>query len=204
MKIATDASSDGTAAARKAMIDSQLRTSGVNEPWVLREMARVPRQDHVPPANRGVAYVDRSIPLADGAGFLAPPLFYGRALAEAKPRIRERALVVEGGSGYLPALLEPLVAALAVITPDEAVSDAPCPESDRFDLVIVDGAIEHFPDPLARCLVDGGRAVFGLAEGRLTRLAVGREANGQVAPLPLAEMGIPRLPQFDAPRGWSF
>ena len=32
-------------AARRAMIDSQLRTSGVNEPWVLTAMSRVAREE---------------------------------------------------------------------------------------------------------------------------------------------------------------
>ena len=36
------------AAARKAMIDSQLRTSGVNETFVLDRMKAVPREDFVP------------------------------------------------------------------------------------------------------------------------------------------------------------
>jgi protein-L-isoaspartate(D-aspartate) O-methyltransferase len=35
-------------AARRAMIDSQLRTSGVNEPWVLARFAAVPRENFVP------------------------------------------------------------------------------------------------------------------------------------------------------------
>ena len=42
-------------AARKAMIDSQLRTSGVNEPFVLERMAAVAREDFVPAAAPAVA-----------------------------------------------------------------------------------------------------------------------------------------------------
>ena len=47
----------GFEAARRAMIDSQLRTSGVNEPWVLAAFARVPREDFVPVAARDAAYI---------------------------------------------------------------------------------------------------------------------------------------------------
>ena len=36
------------AAARKAMIDSQLRTSGVNDTFVLERMGTLPREDFVP------------------------------------------------------------------------------------------------------------------------------------------------------------
>ena len=37
-----------TARARRAMIDSQLRTSGVNEEYVLARMLAVPREDFLP------------------------------------------------------------------------------------------------------------------------------------------------------------
>ena len=42
--------------ARRAMIDSQLRTSGVNAPWVLDRMRAVPREDFLPATAQGFAY----------------------------------------------------------------------------------------------------------------------------------------------------
>ena len=45
------------AAARKAMIDSQLRTSGVNETFVLDRMKAVPREDFVPESAKATAYM---------------------------------------------------------------------------------------------------------------------------------------------------
>ena len=41
--------------ARRAMIDSQLRTSGVNAEWVLRRMGAVAREHFVPEGARGFA-----------------------------------------------------------------------------------------------------------------------------------------------------
>jgi protein-L-isoaspartate(D-aspartate) O-methyltransferase len=38
----------------------------------------------------------------------------------------------------------------------------------------------------------------------VTRLAIGRRSGDDVALLPLAEIGIPRLGEFDQPKGWSF
>jgi len=98
----------GFAAARKAMIDSQLRVSGVNTESVCERMAVVPRENFVPEAARGFAYMDRSIPLGDGR-FLAAPLVHGKMLEEAAPTPADRALLVDGGSGYLAELLRPLV-----------------------------------------------------------------------------------------------
>ncbi len=190
-----------TEAARRAMIDSQLRTSGVNEPFVLARMAAVPREDFVPAAARDTAYIDRAIPLENGRR-LAAPLFYGMMLAEAQPLATETALVVDSGSGYLSELLRPLVKSVDVITPEEALVKSR--KTAFYSLMLVDGAVEELPDSLTKRLGDGGRVLTGLVTKGVTRLAVGRKTAGGVALLPLAELGIPRLSEFDKAAGWSF
>ena len=187
------------AAARKAMIDSQLRTSGVNEPFVLERMGSVAREDHVPENAKGTAYMDRAIRLEDG-GFLPAPLFHGAMLAEASPKADDKVLVVDGGSGYLTALVEPLVASVNTIAPAEALKA----KKGDYTLVLVDGAIEHVPANMAKLVAEGGRIVTGLVERGVTRLATGRKAGKALALLPLAEMGVPRMGAFDKPASWSF
>ena len=188
------------AAARRAMIDSQLRTSGVNEPFVLERMGALAREDFVPQAARGIAYMDRAVPLGDGR-FLAAPVVHGRMLAEARPTAADRALVVDGGSGYLPELLRPLVGQLEVVAPEAAATSA---KRGDFSLLLIDGAVEQVPGSLARRLADDGRVVTGLVRDGVTRLAVGRKAAGEVALLPLAEIGMPVLHAFDRPKSWVF
>ncbi|MCA0910144.1 protein-L-isoaspartate O-methyltransferase family protein [Qipengyuania gaetbuli] len=188
------------AAARKAMIDSQLRTSGVNEAFVLERMGTVAREDFVPDSAKGTAYMDRAIRLADG-GFLPAPLFHGAMLAEARPTSEDKVLVIDAGSGYLPALVKPLVASLDVTSPDKAAN---AKKKGEYTLVLVDGAIEHIPAGLAKLVADNGRIVTGLVERGVTRLATGRKAGKALGLLPLAEMGIPRLGAFDKPASWSF
>ena len=187
------------AAARKAMLDSQLRTSGVNEPFVLERMGAVAREDFVPEAAKGTAYMDRAIRLGDG-GSLPAPLFHGAMLAEARPTSDDKVLVVDGGSGYLTALVEPLVASVKTISPSEAL-DA---RKGDYSLVLVDGAIEHVPANMAKLVAEGGRIVTGLVERGVTRLATGRKSGKALALLPLAEMGVPRMGAFDKPESWSF
>lgn len=186
-------------AARRAMIDSQLRTSGVNEPWVLAAMASLPREDFVPEAMRDAAYIDRAVPLGDGR-FLAAPLVHGRMLAEALPTHADRALLVGDGNGYLAALLRPLVGTLDAVAP----GDAPAKGQGAYSLIVIDGAIEQLPEVLAACLAEDGRLVTGLVARGVTRLAVGRKSAGELALLPLAEIGIPVLPELAAPKRWSF
>jgi protein-L-isoaspartate(D-aspartate) O-methyltransferase len=69
---------------------------------------------------------------------------------------------------------------------------------------VIDGAIEELPAALAAQVVDGGRVVTGLVVRGVTRLASGVKAAGAVSLLPLIEMGIPVLPEFAAPKHWSF
>lgn len=187
-------------AARHAMIVSQLRTSGVNDAWVLEAMARVAREDFVPEAMRGAAYIDRAIALGDGK-WLAAPLVHGKMLAEAIPTVADKALLVGDAQGYLAALLRPLVGSLEVIAPADAATMA---NGGDYSLVVIDGAIEELPEALAAQMAEGGRIVSGLVVRGVTRLASGTRVAGQTALLPLAELGIPVLPEFAAPKRWSF
>lgn len=189
-------------AARKAMVDSQLRTSGVNAEWVLRRMGAVARERFVPDHARAFAYIDRAIALDNGR-HLAAPVVQGMMLQEARPTPDDKALLVDGGSGYLAELLRPLVGSLEVIGPEEAVTKFPRKAGD-VTLLMIDGAIEELPESLVRRLAEDARVVTGLMRNGLSRLAIGRKAAGQVALLPLAELGIPALPEFAVPKGWSF
>lgn len=186
-------------AARRAMIDSQLRVSGINQEWLLAVLARVPREDHVPAAARGHAYIDRAIPLGNGQA-LPAPLVQASLLAQAEPKGSEKVLVISP-TGYLSALVEPLVQSVETIDPAGAFG---VQRGAAFDLVLIDGAIEHLPENLAAAVVEGGRVVTGLVLRGVTRLAAGTKSEGMVQLAPLAEMGIPVLREFAAPKGWSF
>jgi len=190
----------GNATARKAMIDSQLRTSGVNEEFALARMMAVAREAFLPADKQALAYIDRSVAVEGGA--LASPLFYGKALLEAVPTREDNALIVEGGTGYLAALMAPIVGALDTLSAQEAASQA-IPEA-KHSLIVVDGAIETLPQPLAGALIDGGRIVSGLVLRQVTRLAAGRKVAGQVSLQPVEDIGIPVLHAFDAPKKWTF
>jgi protein-L-isoaspartate(D-aspartate) O-methyltransferase len=189
-----------TLRARRAMIDSQLRTSGVNEEYVLARMLAVPREDFLPAAKAPLAYIDRAVALGD-SGHLAAPLFYGKLLLEAAPLPGDRALVVDGGTSYLAALLAPLVESLTEISAAEAATLA---GAGDYSLILVDGAIEQLPEGLAAALADEGRIITGLVLRQVTRLARGRRIAGQVNLAVIEDLGIPVLAPFNAPKRWAF
>lgn len=197
MSITEDRTASQTA--RRAMIDSQLRTSGVNEPWVLEAMNAVPREDFVPENARPAAYTDRAVPLGNGR-FLAAPLVYGRMLAEAAPTQADNVLIVSAGAGYLAALVKPLAGSLEIRDP----ADVAKLKKGAYSLILIDGAAEDLPASIAAALTEDGRIVAGLVTRGITRLAIGRAAAGAVAWLPLTDIGIPVLPEFAAARAWTF
>lgn len=187
--------------ARKAMIDSQLRTSGVNQEFVLARMAAVARENYVPEAAKAMAYMDRAVPLGEGR-FLPSPLVHGLMLGEAAPKSDDRALVVEGGSSYLSDLTRPLVKELDSVSADKAAGANR--KRKTYSLILIDGAVEELPDALTKQLQEGGRIVTGLVLRGVTRLATGCKVAGVVSLQPLTDIGIPVLHEFDRPKAWSF
>ena len=185
-------------AARRAMIDSQLRVSGVNDPAVLAAFAAVPREDHVPASARAIAYLDRAVPLGEGT-VLAPARTHGQMLTAAGLTEADHVLVIGRPGTYLAALAGAMGARVTLAAPDADWSaNAP------YSLVLIDGAIEELPQRLIAVLADQGRVVTGLIQRGVARLAMGRRVLGDVVLTSLAEGDFAPLRDFAAPARWSF
>ncbi len=188
---------------RRAMVNSQLRVSDVNDPALLAAFNAVAREDHVPAAMQQVAYLDRAIPLGPQA-VLNPPLSHGQMLAAAAPRFGQRALLVSD-NGYLAALLGKLGVTVEQMAPAQAAALKNKPGAGDYHLLLIDGAIEELPVALGNQLGIGGRVVTGWLQRGISRLATGIRQDDQ--PITLAALGeadFAVLPAFAAPRRWSF
>lgn len=184
--------------ARRAMIDSQLRVSGVSDPAILGAFAAIHREDYVPVAVRSVAYIDRAVPLGHGA-VLPPALTHGQMLGAAAPVAADHVLVIGTPGAYLGALVALLCAKVTVAAPgDDWLPAAP------YSLVLIDGAIEVVPAGLATVLADEGRVVTGLIERGVARLALGRRTGGDLVFTRLAETDFVAMPEFANKKSWSF
>lgn len=183
-------------AARRAMIDSQLRVSGVNTPGVLAAFATVAREDFVPAERRAVAYADRAVPLADGA-VLAPALTHGQMLEAAAVSAADNVLVI-ATNGYLATVTAQLAGSVAVAATVAAAPGGP------YSLILIDGAAEALPDTLSGLLADDGRLVTGLMDRGIPRLATARKAGGKVIATALGDADFAVLPEFAAAKQWSF
>jgi protein-L-isoaspartate(D-aspartate) O-methyltransferase len=206
------------AAARRAMIESQLRPEGVTDLAVLEAMDSVPREQFVPEELRPLAYADRSLPLGGGR-FLSAPAVLGQLLTQMAPEKGERALVIGAGTGYSAAVLAhigcevvalesaPKLAARArelgvhvVEGPLEAGHKAGAP----YQLILIDGAVEYLPEPIVKQLADGGRLGTALIDRRVTRLIVGQKVAGAFGYLSVSDAGVAALPGFSRPRPFTF
>lgn len=162
---------------RRAMVDSQLRTSGVTEAWVLTAMGSLPRENFVAASQRETAYMDRSITLEDGT-VLNPPVSTALLLQAADVAAADNVLLVGAKAGYVAALLQGQVAKLTCVDAADLTTAA---TSAPYSLIVIDGAAEELPASLLALAKDGARLVTGLSEGVVTRLAKGYVHGGKVA-----------------------
>ena len=146
---------------RRAMVASQLRTTGVNDPRVVAAMGAVARERFVPEARMALAYADALVPLGGGRA-LNPPMALGLLLSEARLNGSERALVIGAATGYSAAVLDRLVASVTALEEDDALfADAKAalagtavtpvkgplakgwPKAGPYDFILIDGAVEQ-------------------------------------------------------------
>ena len=201
---------------RAAMVESQLRTSDVDDPRVIAVMARVPREDFVPAERRAMAYVDPSIPLSSGRA-LNPPLATGRLLKEAQVEEGDRVLLIGAATGYSAALLAALGAQVTAVETEDGPQlsgngatvvrgplQAGAPEGAPYDVLFIDGAVQEVPATLVGQLADGARVVTGLVERGVTRLCSGRVVSGILGLVSLTDLEMVVLPGFAAPERFVF
>ena len=206
------------AAAREAMVESQLRPQGVTDPAVLHAMGTIERERYLPKHTRPLAYVDRAVGIGDGR-FLVAPGVLGQLFTQMMPQAGQRALVVGAGTGYSSAVLKAIgLDVIALESSAELAAQArklriktvegPLEEGlakgGPYDQILIDGAVEYIPDAIVDQLADGGRLGTALVDRGVTRLIVGRKVGGAFGYLSVGDAGVPALPGFTRPRAFTF
>ncbi len=211
------------AAMRHAMVASQLRTSGVNDPRVVEVMAQVPRERFVPAEQARFAYGDTGVPLPGGRR-LNPPLATGRLLTAAELMPTDHVLLVGAAGGYTAAVLAKLAASVVAVEPDPTLAadaraalagepavtviegplEAGAADHGPYDVLVIDGAVEAVPETLAEQVAPGGRIVSGIVDRGVTRLAAGRRSAGGFRLVDFLDIDCAVLPGFARPKSFSF
>ncbi|MFY0690719.1 MAG: protein-L-isoaspartate O-methyltransferase [Paracoccaceae bacterium] len=213
------------AASRTMMVDTQVRPSDVTKFPIIDAMLSVKREAFVPPAKREVAYMGENLDLGDGREMLEP-----RTLAKMLDALDlqrdEMVLVIGSGLGYSSAVLARMVEAVVAVeeaaemaresesilgeqgADNVAVIEAPLAQGDAkhgpYDVIVIEGAVEHVPDSIVAQLKEGGRIAALFAEGALGECRVGYKHNGNVTWRMEFNAGAPVLPGFEAPRAFTF
>lgn len=212
-------------AARANMVESQIRPNKVTDGTVVQAFLDVPRERFVPPALRGVAYVDEDIPIADGR-YLVEPMVLGRLLQFAQPRRSDVALEIGSGTGYGTAVLARLVGSVvgiesdpellrratenlaalgvenAVVTAGEFLEG--CPKQAPFDLILFSGAVGRVPPAIEAQLAEGGRLLAVETGEGIGRAILCRRADGAVSRRVIFDAATPPLPGTALKREFVF
>ncbi|HEY5804224.1 MAG TPA: protein-L-isoaspartate(D-aspartate) O-methyltransferase [Lysobacter sp.] len=167
---------------------------------VLDVLARVPRHDYVPAAERDHAYENR--PLAIGYGqTISQPYIVALMTTLARPRAGQKILEVGTGSGYQAAVLAEFdvkVHSIEIIAPlaEQAAkrlkrySNVTTRKGDGyygwkeqapFDAIVVTAAAASIPPPLLAQLKPGGRMVIPVGSSFFTQtlMLVEKDAQGR-------------------------
>jgi protein-L-isoaspartate(D-aspartate) O-methyltransferase len=171
-------------AARKAMVNHQVATSGVTDPRLLSVLRRIPREIFVPADRRALAYTDAHHPLG-GQRFVMAPDTLARLLQLAAIAPTARVLDCWPGTGYATAIIASLAREVVALEPDATLAEATranlaalgitnakvlngdrsSSDLNEFDTILIEGALEDLPESWADMLAPGGRLICLVRKG---------------------------------------
>jgi protein-L-isoaspartate(D-aspartate) O-methyltransferase len=219
------------AAARRMMVDSQVRTSDVTDPRIIAAMLELARERFVPETGMDLAYLDLDIPVTRATGAvparrLLKPMVLAKLLQAAAVTANDHVLDVACATGYSSALLARLARSVVALEQDAALAQLAgdnlkavgasnvtlatgpltegWPRAAPYDVVVVNGATEIMPHALCRQLRDGGRLVAVFGQAPATRAMLYRSVGGDISGWPVFDAAAPLLPGFVAPPAFVF
>ena len=219
------------AAARRMMVDSQIRTSDVTDPRIIAAMLELPRERFVLQTKADLAYLDFDVPVTQAqhgkpARRLLKPMVLAKLVQAAALRASDHVLDVGCSSGYSSALLARLAHSVTALEEEEAlirlardnlkaigadnvtVVAGPLTQGWQatapYDVMFLNGATEIAPEALCRQLKAGGRLVTVLGRAPTGQAILYRSVGGDVSGWPIFDAAAPLLPGFAAPPAFVF
>ena len=208
------------------MVSGQIRTNRVTDERLIEAMEEIPRERFVPPAKRGVAYVDEDVEIASSR-YLMEPMVLARLIQESNIAADDMVLDVGCGTGYATAVMSRLAGTVIALDVDKSLAS----EAERtlgavgadnaivvtgplaegyarqapYDAILLGGAVDHLPQALADQLAEGGRIVGVLREaGRVGQATLWAKHRGALSSRSLFEASLPPLPGIARPVRFEF
>lgn len=213
------------AAARRMMVDGQVRTADVTDLRLLAAMQDTPRERFLPASLAAVAYLDFDAPASEsGSRRLLKPMVLAKLIQAAEIGKADRVLDVGCATGYSTAVLSELAGEVFALEEDSSLArramealrglrhvtvvtgelSAGWPEGGPYDAVVVNGAVEVAPRELCKQLKDGGRLVCVSGTGPAGKALLYRRSGGEVASRSIFDASAPLLPGFAKAPAFAF
>lgn len=211
--------------ARDHMVESQIRTSDVTDPAILKAFRTTPREKFVPKAKSALAYGDSHIKMDEGRIMLRPRDF-AKLIDAAEIRSSDIILDIACGRGYSTAIMAKLAdTVVGLETTDEAVDKATdllndadisnaaivkgdlksgASEHGPFNVIFVNGAVTDVPKSWISQLANRGRLVCIVQNGPMGRGTVFMKSGEQVGERVVFDASAPILPGFEREAAFVF
>ncbi|MEM7752209.1 MAG: protein-L-isoaspartate O-methyltransferase [Pseudomonadota bacterium] len=204
---------------RSTMVDTQVRPSDVTKFPIIDAMLRVPREAFVPADKRELAYVGEHVELG-GDRVVLDPRTLAKMLEVANIQNEETVLDIGAGLGYSSALAAQIAdAVIALEDSADRVADAEnalaeagvdnvavmegalaegVAKSGPYDVILIQGGVQHVPEALTAQVKDSGRIVAIFMDGALGSVRVGHAIDGAISWRFAFNATAPLLPGFEA------
>jgi protein-L-isoaspartate(D-aspartate) O-methyltransferase len=211
--------------ARHNMVESQIRPNRVTDTVLMEALAELPRENFVPKAMQGVAYVDEAIDIGEGR-HLMEACVLARLLETAEVQPDDVALLIGCGSGYEAAVLSYLAGTVVALESNESLAKQAnetlaelsidtvaiidgglvigYARQAPYDVILINGAVSEIPEPLSKQLAEGGRLVAIVGEGPYGKGTLVTRYNDVVTSREVFDAGTPTLPGFEPDSTFSF
>ncbi len=214
-------------AARRMMVDGQVRTADVTDLRLLAAMGEVARERFVARNQQALAYLDRDVPASDGGGAgrcLLKPMVLAKLIQLAEIEATDRVLDVGCATGYSSAVLARLAGSVVALEEDRALVAAAAqslaafsnvkvvngllmtgwPLAEPYDVILMQGAVEVVPEAILSQLNDGGRLVCVFGDGPQRKAMLYRRSGAETSGRPMFDAAAPLLPGFSRKPAFVF
>lgn len=212
------------AARRTMMVDTQIRPSDVTKFPIIDAMLSVPREDFVPSDKIEAAYVGDNVSLG-GMRVVLEPRTLAKMLDALDIHGDELVMDIGCGLGYSAAVIAKMAAAVVAVEEEDSLAEeaqaalarvdadnvilhtgalsAGAASHGPYDVIVVEGAVEHLPDAIPAQLKEGGRIAVLFAEGELGVVRIGYKIDGEMNWRFAFNAGAPVLPGFERHRAFT-